>query len=198
MLQKIVLLEARTNGYWNYRVPGILCTKNGVVLVTAEARRGRGGIHHVAALVGVLIGGPVSDALALKVTGGRLRIQTVAMFLGAAAIVYMSLGSTLWAACAGMALFGLFRGFYESNTHASLFEVIEPKYRASAVGALVMAAFLIGAAAPWLMGVLCDHGLSMSSVFAGYSLAYIVGGLAVGLGLLAFYRRDRIVEDVTA
>ena len=151
--------------------------------------------HHVAALVGVLIGGPLSDALALKVTGARLRIQTLAMFLGAAAIVYMSVGSTLWAACAGMALFGLFRGFYESNTHASLFEVIEPRHRASAVGALVMAAFLIGAGAPWLMGFLCDRGLSMSSVFAGYSLAYVVGGLCVGLGLLVFYKRDRIIEE---
>lgn len=152
--------------------------------------------HHVAALAGVLVGGPLSDALALKVAGGRLRIQTVAMFLGAIAIVYMSLGSALWAACAGMAMYGLFRGFYESNTHASLFEVIEPKYRASAVGAMVMAAFLVGAAAPWLMGEMCDRGLSMSSVFAGYSLVYVVGGVAVGLGLLVFYHGDRIVEEI--
>ena len=43
MLQKHVLFEARTEGYWNYRVPGILCTPRGVVLATAEARRGRGG-----------------------------------------------------------------------------------------------------------------------------------------------------------
>ncbi len=153
--------------------------------------------HHVAALVGVLIGGPLSDALAQRVAGGRLRIQTVTMFLGAIAIVYMSLGSTVWAACAGMALFGGFRGLYESNTHASLFEVIEPKYRSSSVGAMVMMAFLLGAAAPWLMGLLCDGGLSMSSVFAGYALAYVVGGLAVGLGLFVFYPRDRIMEDLS-
>ena len=151
--------------------------------------------HHLAALVGVLIGGPLSDAVAPRVAGGRLRIQTGAMLLGTLAIVYMSLGSTVWAACAGMALFGLFRGLYEANTHASLFEVIEPKYRSSAVGAMVMVAFLAGASAPWLMGVLCDRGFSMSSVFAGYSLAYLIGGLAVGLALVVFYKKDRIVED---
>ena len=151
--------------------------------------------HHLAALVGVLIGGPISDALAPRVAGGRLRIQTAAMLLGAVAIVYMGFGATVLAACAGMAVFGLFRGLYESNTHASLFEVIEPKYRSSAVGAMVMVAFLAGAAAPWLMGVLCDQGLTMSSVFAGYSLAYVIGGLAVGLALVVFYKRDRIVED---
>ena len=32
----------------------------------------------------------------------------------------------------------------------------------------------------------------------GEEIVYVVGGLAVGLGLLVFYRRDRIVEDVTA
>lgn len=151
--------------------------------------------HHLAALIGVLIGGPVSDALAPRVAGARLRIQTAAMFLGALAILYMSWGSTVVAACMGMTLFGLFRGFYESNTHASLFEVIDPKYRSSAVGAMVMVAFLTGATAPWLMGAMCDQGFTMSFVFATYSLAYVIGGLAVALGLLVFYHKDRIIEE---
>ena len=43
MLEKNHLFEARTEGYRTYRVPGILCTRNGVVLATAEARRGTGG-----------------------------------------------------------------------------------------------------------------------------------------------------------
>jgi hypothetical protein len=60
---------------------------------------------------------------------------------------------------------------------------------------MMMAAFLAGGAAPWLMGALCDQGFSLPSVFAGYALVYVVGGLAVGIGLLVFYHRDRIVED---
>ena len=43
MLHKTTIFEARTNGYWNYRVPGILTTPRGVILATVEARRGRGG-----------------------------------------------------------------------------------------------------------------------------------------------------------
>ena len=43
MLEKIDLFEARTEGYTNYRVPAILCTKSGVILASAEARRGGGG-----------------------------------------------------------------------------------------------------------------------------------------------------------
>lgn len=37
------LFEARNGGYHNYRVPGILCSPNGVILATVEARRGGGG-----------------------------------------------------------------------------------------------------------------------------------------------------------
>ena len=43
MLMKQDLFEARQNGYWTCRIPGITVTKNGVVLVTAEARPGQGG-----------------------------------------------------------------------------------------------------------------------------------------------------------
>lgn len=43
MLEKHNIFEARTGGYWNYRVPGIICTQRGTVLVTAEARTGKGG-----------------------------------------------------------------------------------------------------------------------------------------------------------
>ena len=43
MLEKVNIFEARTEGYWSYRVPGIVCTPRGVVLVTVEARRGKGG-----------------------------------------------------------------------------------------------------------------------------------------------------------
>lgn len=43
MFEKTQLFTARTEGYHNYRVPGILTSPNGVILATVEARRGRGG-----------------------------------------------------------------------------------------------------------------------------------------------------------
>ena len=43
MLKKTHLFEARSNGYYTCRVPGILCAKSGALLATAEARPGTGG-----------------------------------------------------------------------------------------------------------------------------------------------------------
>ncbi len=37
------LFEARTFGYWTYRIPGLAVSKNDTVLATVEARPGRGG-----------------------------------------------------------------------------------------------------------------------------------------------------------
>jgi sialidase-1 len=43
IMDKQHLFEARTNGYKTYRIPGIVTTRAGAVLVTAEARPGGGG-----------------------------------------------------------------------------------------------------------------------------------------------------------
>lgn len=155
--------------------------------------------HHVTALAGVLIGGALSDAWVKKWVGARMTMQTVAMFMGAPAILCMGLAQSAIAVFAAMALFGLFRGLYESNTHASLFDVIEPKYRGSAVGVMVMLAFLAGSVSPWLMGYLREilaPGRGLSYTFACYSVSYVIGGLAVLTGLVFFFRKDRIIESV--
>ncbi len=154
--------------------------------------------HHITALVGVLIGGVLSDRLVTNYGGARMAMQTTAMLLGAPAILFMGLAQSTYAVYAAMAVFGLFRGLYESNTHASLFDVIEPRYRGSAVGVMVMVAFLAGSLAPWLMGYLrevLEPGKGLSYAFAAYSLAYVIGGLAVFAGLVFFFKHDRIIEE---
>ena len=42
-LDKQNLFEARQNGYWTCRIPGMVTTKNNAVIVTTEARPGQGG-----------------------------------------------------------------------------------------------------------------------------------------------------------
>jgi len=153
--------------------------------------------HHLPALIGISIGGPLSDRWVLKRNTARLELQAVAMALGVPAILLMALAPTLTMACVGLALFGLFRGLYESNTHAALFDVIEPRHRASAVAISVMLAFLVGSTSPWLLGKCREwfgtsHGLSYG--FAGLSLAYLIGAAAVTAARLFFFRHDRIHE----
>jgi len=153
--------------------------------------------HHIAALVGVLVGGRLSDLMVRSRPQFRLQLQSSSILLGAPMIAVMGLVGNLEATCAAMAGMGLFRGLCESNTQATLFDVIAPRYRASALSMMIMIAFLAGSTSPWLLGCCRDlfgeaHGLSYG--FAGFSLVYLAGGLAFLAALIWTFHRDRYVE----
>lgn len=176
--------------------PAFLREKYGLLL--AEAGGYAMFYHHLAALVGIIVGGKISDALVVSHPQFRLRLMSFAMFLGAPAILAMGLVSGLTLTCLAMAVFGLFRGLYEANTHASLFDVIAPQYRASAVGVMVMIAFLVGSISPWLMGHIKDTfplGQGLSYGFAALSGAYLLGGLAVLCAAKFTFLKDHYQED---
>jgi sugar phosphate permease len=154
--------------------------------------------HHLAAFVGVLIGGRLSDVLVGRRRQFRLELQTAAMLLGVPAILGLGFAGSLTGTWIAMGTLGFFRGLYESNTHASLFDVIPPRYRASAVGVMVMLAFLAGFGSPWLLGQCREwfpdkHGLSYG--FAALSAAYLIGGLAVLAALKFTFARDYCEES---
>ena len=154
--------------------------------------------HHLPALIAISIGGPLTDYLVLRRPTVRLELQASAMALGVPSIILMGLAPSLTIACIGLALFGWFRGLYESNTHAALFDVVEHRHRASAVAIMVMIAFLVGSTSPWLLGECREwfgSGCGLSRGFVGLSSAYLIGAVAVATARLAFFRRDRLVES---
>ena len=154
--------------------------------------------HHLAALVGILCGGWLSDRLALLRPVFRLQLMATAMLLGAPVIFLLGRADGLVMACGIMAGFGLFRGLYEANTHAALFQVITPRYRASAVGIMTMLAFLVGSLSPWLLGHLrevCPAGQGLGLGFSALAGAYLIGGLALVMAILFTFRRDYCPEE---
>lgn len=156
--------------------------------------------HHLAALVGIIIGGWLSDRLAAARPVFRPQMMGAAMLLGAPVIFFVGRADSLIVACATMAGFGLFRGLYEANTHAALFQVIAPRHRASAVGIMTMLAFLIGSLSPWLLGRLREAspaGQGLGYGFSCLSGAYLLGGLAVVAAVLFTFQRDRFMEEET-
>lgn len=153
--------------------------------------------HHLAALGGIVFGGWLSDRIAVTRPVFRLRMMSSAMLLGVPVIFLMGRAGALVGACAAMAGFGLFRGFYEANTHAALFEVIAPRHRASAVGVMTMLAFLVGSLSPWLMGrfrEMAAAGQGLSLGFSALSGAYLIGGIAVLAAVIFTFERDRYRE----
>jgi MFS family permease len=154
--------------------------------------------HHLAALVGILIGGRLSDYMAITRPIFRPQMMCTAMLLGVPVIFFMGQADTLWLACGAMAGFGLFRGLYEANTHAALFEVIAPRHRASAIGITVMLAFLVGSLSPWMLGRFREifaAGKGLGYGFSTLSATWLLGGLAVLTAVLFTFNRDRHREE---
>ena len=104
--------------------------------------------QYLAALLGVLLGGVVSDRMVTTHPSFRLWLQSLFMLLCAPAILFMGLAKSLTLTCCGMLALGLFQGTYQSNTPSSLFDVIAPRYRSSALGVQIMLAFLAGSVSP--------------------------------------------------
>jgi sugar phosphate permease len=157
--------------------------------------------HHLAALLGILFGGWLSDRMTVARPVFRPQMMATAMLLGVPVIFLMGRADSLVAASATMAGFGLFRGLYEANTHAALFQVIAPRHRASAVGTTVMLAFLVGSLSPWLLGRLRESHPASQGLGYGFSAlagAYLLGGLAMTAAVLFTFNRDRCQEETVS
>lgn len=149
--------------------------------------------HHLFAFFGVMIGGKLSDRLALKRKQVRMEVEYWGLLLGAPFIYLMAVGDSQLMCYTGMALFGLFRGIYDSNLFAALFDVIEPKYRASSMGLMLAFAFTIGALAPVILGWIktvagLEVGMSLLSVF------YLAGAALIYFSLKRHFKNDYYEE----
>lgn len=131
--------------------------------------------HHLAALVGVLLGGYLSDRWAYQRRSARLGLQMWGLWLGAPFMAVMGMSQDLMWVYLGLAAFGLFRGLYDANIFASVFDVIPPDYRSTSVSVMVLVAFFIGAGAPYLMGVL-KPWLGLGDCLTLMGGVYVLGG----------------------
>ncbi len=149
--------------------------------------------HHVGAVIGVLLGGKISDMLATRRRTVRLEVEGIGLFLGAPFICLMGLTDNLLLCYVGLAGFGLFRGIYDSNLYAALFDVIEPRFRASAVGIMLAVVFFVSAFAPVVLGW-AKSTIGLTAGLSSLSLAYVVGSLILLLAVKTTFRRDYYEE----
>jgi len=166
-------------------------------LTLTQAGGGAMFYHHAAAFVAIMVGGAITDRLVPTCPSFRLRLQGVALFLGAPMIYWIGLADGVGTTWVAMAAYGVFRGLFETNTHASLFDVVPPRYRATAVGMMTMTAFLLGSLSPLMIGRLCDgygKAQGMEIGFAVLAATYVVGAVAIFCSILFTFRRDRVIE----
>ena len=153
--------------------------------------------HHLVAFAAILFGGWVTDRLVARYPRFRLGFQIVALLLGAPALLLVGRCGTFAAAMAMTAAYGLFRGLFEVNTHASVFDVVPARHRASVVGFMLLLAMGLGALFSgelmgWLFSSFGDRAYSIA--FSLMAATYALAALMMSVSFFFTFRRDRIGE----
>ncbi len=152
--------------------------------------------HHIFAFAAILFGGFLTDAMVKKDPKFRLKFQILALFIGAPTLVFFGFAPTITYTWVAVASYGVFRGLFEVNTHASLFDVVAPRYRSTAVGMLNMIAFFFGGLSGLLIGWLSKtYGTRGFEIgFAAMGGVYAIAGVCMLCSLLFTFNRNRVIE----
>jgi MFS family permease len=145
--------------------------------------------HQLGAFVGVLLGGRLADRFAARNALSRPWVQAAGLLISVPFLYWIGAAGSVVQVFAALGLFGLFRGMYDSNLFASLFEVIPPEARSTATGLMLSAGFLVGGTSPVVIGNLSQqYGLGPS--LGGTSVCYLAAGLMMLLNIAVWFRRD--------
>ncbi len=152
-------------------------------LITEQFKMGQGaagfsalGFLYVAQAVGLLGGGFWSDRLSLRHPRARIIVPAVAILLTTPLFLltgwFNAIGFTLLC----LAMWGLAMGFLGSNTMPIVCLVVDPRYRATAMGVLNGFTSLCGGLAIYGVGALRDAKVGVSLILTFAAIGVFVCG----------------------
>lgn len=152
----------------------------------------------LASLAGSITGGWLADKWRSKSHGGRILVQSLGVFCGAPFVVLCGMSQSVAVLLAALTAWGFFKGLYDANIFASVFDVIRPEARGTAAGFMNTVGWLGGGGtAPLVIGIIAKtRGLGTAIALA--SVVYIAAGLLLLAAAFLFVRRDaeRMQESI--
>ena len=143
----------------------------------------------VATVVGAAVGGWLADWLRRRTAGGRMAVQMTGCLAAAPFVLMCGQAGSAAVVITALMAWGFFKGLYDANIFASVFDVIRPEARGTASGFMNLVGWLGGGTAPVIVGLLAGrYGLGNAISLA--CLVYTSGGLLLLTGILAFVKKD--------
>ena len=145
---------------------------------------------YVAAFIGVLIAGGLSDRLARRHLRSRMVLQGLGHIGGALPLLFMSHSKVLWVLYLCFAVWGFFRAFFDANTYAVLYDVTPEPLHASCSSAMITTGFAVGALAPVVLGAMKQSLGSLQATFPVLGIIWLVCGVLMAVVSYTHYQKD--------
>lgn len=143
----------------------------------------------LASMVGSPVGGWMADVLRRRTWRGRMAVQVVGVLCGAPFVVLCGLTHSVAWVMFALTAWGFFKGLYDGNIWASLFDVVPPAARGAACGLMNAVGWIGGGTAPLIIGIIAEHR-SLGYAIALASSVYVVSGILLLIGIALFVNRD--------
>ncbi len=145
---------------------------------------------YVAAFIGVILAGALSDMLAAGNRKVRMQLQAAGLLGGAVFLFLMGGHHALWVLYVSFAGWGFFRAFFDANTYTVLYDVTPAHLHASCSSAMIMMGFGVGSFAPVALGALKERMGSLGETFPMLAAVWLVCGLLMLLVAWTRYQKD--------
>jgi len=145
---------------------------------------------YIAAFLGVLLAGTLSDKIAIRDRKVRMVIQGVGLILGAAFLFFVNGNMALWLIYLCFAGWGFFRAFFDANIYTVLYDVTPARLHASCSSALITTGFAVGALAPVILGAMKENMGGLSATFPVLGAVWVVCGLLMLVVSRTHYQKD--------
>ncbi|HTD97589.1 MAG TPA: MFS transporter [Edaphobacter sp.] len=127
----------------------------------------------IASVVGVLLGGVLADRLASRRRGGRQLVQALGLLCGVPFLFLTGWSLSVRGLIAGMIGFGFFKGIYDANIWASLYDMVSVERRGVAAGVMNSIGWLGGGIAPIAVAAAAER-FGLSATISASSAIYLL------------------------
>lgn len=144
----------------------------------------------LASVLGSVTGGWLADFLRMKTARGRILVQAAGVLCGAPFVAWCGMTRSVMALVIALTCWGFFKGMYDANIFASLFDVVKPEARGTAAGFLNSMGWLGGGgSAPVVIAWIAkDRGLGAGITAA--STVYLMACALLMTAAVFFVKKD--------
>lgn len=146
----------------------------------------------VASVLGVVSGGAMADGLVRRRKDqkcSRMLVQSLGLVCGAPFLFLSGWTASVTIVLAAMIGYGFFKGVYDSNLWAALYDVVPIERRGASVGVMNSLGWLGGAAAQMSIGFASER-FRMSTCLSATAAIYLCIGMALFCGARRLMRND--------